>query len=76
MKPEEIEVGRVYVNRGAGRTTRKVIAIGLDHAPKQWGGSRDTSPAGAQPGVLFEQEGERRNLYLSSFASWAGRKIR
>jgi alpha-D-ribose 1-methylphosphonate 5-triphosphate synthase subunit PhnH len=75
MKPEEIEVGRVYINRGAGRTTRKVIAIGPEHAPREWHGSRDTSPAGA-PGVLFEQEGVQRTLYLSSFASWAGRKIR
>ena len=53
MKPRAIEVGVTYVNRGAGRTQRKVLAIGDEHRPDQYYGSWDTI-APKEPGVLFE----------------------
>lgn len=71
MKPSEIEVGETYVNRGAGKTKRRVIAIGSDIVPEFWFGS---NPRPDEPGVVFVQKGEMRNMYLSSFASWAGGK--
>lgn len=73
MKPSEIVVGATYVNRGKGKTTRTVIAIGDEHRPPQWFGYAST--AKNEPGVLFAQGGERCNLYLSSFASWAGKRV-
>jgi hypothetical protein len=70
MKPSEIQVGVTYVNRGAGRTTRKVLAIGNEHRPEKWLSWRDdTRPD--EPGVLYEQKGKQHTLYLSSFAKWA-----
>lgn len=70
MNPAEIQVGRTYVNRGAGKTKRKVLAIGNAHQPVNWyGGNRPS-----EPGVLFEQEGKEKKLYLSSFAQWAGKE--
>lgn len=73
MKPYEIEVGATYVNRGAGRTKRKVIAIGLDCRPIRWLGFYETAPN--EDGVMFEQNGVVRRLYISSFATWAGKRV-
>ena len=72
MKPSEIEVGETYVNRGAGKTKRRVIAIGADIVPEFW---FSCNPRPDEPGVVFVQKGEMRNMYLSSFASWAGGKV-
>jgi hypothetical protein len=69
MKPGDVEVGVTYMNRGAGRTRRKVLAIGNEHRPQEWLSDR---PPPDEPGVLFEQKGKQRCLYLSSFADWAG----
>jgi len=69
-KATDIQVGVTYVNRGAGRTQRKVLAIGDEHRPDQWYGTWG-SIAPKEQGVLFEQKGEQRKLYLSSFAAWA-----
>lgn len=78
MKPHEIEAGKVYINRGRGRTKRRVIAIGPEHVPREWLGKERTRPPADEPGVLYEQigEGTRHNLFLTSFAAWAGRAIR
>lgn len=38
MKAEDIKVGRTYTNKGAGRSQRKVIAIGKEHHPDTWSG--------------------------------------
>lgn len=72
MKPSEIEVGKTYVNRGAGKTKRKVLAIGLEHRPKIFWNATGVPPDQDQPGVLYEQSGRQRSLYLSSFAAWCG----
>lgn len=69
MKPNEIKVGVTYVNCGAGRTQRKVLAIGDEHRPDQWLSGWSIAPK--EPGVLYEQRGNQYNLYLSSFAKWA-----
>lgn len=74
MRPNEIKVGATYVNRGAGRTRRKVLAIGDEHRPSIWLSGRETQPD--EPGVLFEtNKGKQFTLYLSSFASWAGKEV-
>jgi hypothetical protein len=72
MKPSEIRVGVTYVNRGAGRTQRTVLAIGDGYRPRQW---LSSSRPPDEPGVFFEQKGKQDNLYLSSFASWAKRSV-
>jgi len=79
MKPEDIEVGKTYVNAGDGRTRRKVIAIGDQDRPPNWHGASEPDE---EPIVLFEQDigsgntlqNVRRNLYLTSFAKWAERE--
>jgi hypothetical protein len=72
MKASEIQVGKTYRNRGAGRTQRKVLAIGDDHRPRSWHGA---SPRPDEPGVLYEQDGKQQKLMLSSFAAWAGAEV-
>jgi len=86
MKPSEIHVGYTYVNRNAGRTRRKVLAIGDEYRPEKWYGSGSYKrwySSGSckpcnEPGVLFALVDERgvsygeEALYLSSFAKWAG----
>jgi len=83
MKPQEIKVGKTYINRGAGTTRRKVLGIGNEHRPKVWHGNGITSPPD-EPGVSFEQYSDRKGhvkagkacqLYLSSFAAWAGAEV-
>lgn len=74
MKPSEIQVGKTYVNNGAGRTRRTVIEIGPEHIPERWLGSSDTKPASGALGVMYEQSGKQRRLYLESFAAWAGKE--
>ena len=71
MKILDIQVGEVYRNRGAGRTHRTVLAIGDEHRPDNWLGDPDKKPD--EPGVLYEQGGQKYALYLSSFAQWARR---
>jgi len=77
MKPSDIQIGKTYINRGAGRTHRKVLAIGDEHRPKEWSG--DLS-APKQPGVLYEQQDSwdrnyRSKIYLRSFVLWAGGEL-
>lgn len=71
MKPSEIAAGKTYVNRGKGKTTRTVIAVGYEHRPRHFFGA--TAPD--EPGVLYEQGGKRDSLYLSSFAAWARKEV-
>lgn len=72
MKPSDIMVGTTYANNGAGKTQRKVIAIGDEHRPRMFF-SQNSPPE--EPGVLFEQKGKQDRLYLSSFAAWCGKAI-
>lgn len=72
MKPSEIKVGGVYVNRGKGNTKRTVISIGESPGNVTWHGL--FGPPN-EPVVTFEQSGKTRYLYLSSFASWAGHEV-
>jgi hypothetical protein len=72
MKPGDIKVGETYVNRGAGRTTRTVIAIGPEHKPSIYWNATGEHPDDV--GVLFEisnRIGRAYCLYLKSFAKWA-----
>ena len=74
MKASEIKEGVVYRNRGKGTTLRRVIAIGIEHRPRRW--YSDSRPPDS-PGVLFaDMYGRHENLYLSSFAAWAGGEYR
>lgn len=77
MKVSEIEVGKTYSNRGKGTTMRTVLAISDEHIPTIFFGSK--RPIGEQ-GVLYKQFGSSgacsiSNLYLSSFAAWAGKEV-
>ena len=79
MKPSDIQVGKTYCNRGKGRTTRKVLGIGNEYRPKRYFNAYDTPPN--EPGVQYEQSASetemvQRCLYLSSFASWAGKEVK
>jgi len=80
MKPSEIKVGKTYINRGAGRTRRRVLGIGDEHRPPVWLGAGSVPD---EPGVLYEQYTGKRaedkpthgKLCLSSFARWAGKEV-
>ncbi len=71
MSPKLIQVGKIYRNRGAGRTTRTVVEIGT-HIQCAWfsPGKRPNDP-----GVKYRQNGKIATLYLSSFAQWAGSEV-
>ena len=78
MKPSEIQIGKTYVNRGAGRTKRTVLGIGMEHRPARWLGDPEREPV--EPGVWFAQTGGslhglQDQLYLSSFAQWAKAEV-
>jgi hypothetical protein len=75
VRPEKIEVGKSYANRGAGKTTRTVIAIGEEHRPNQFWNATGTPPNPNDPGVLYEQKGRQNTLYLQSFAAWCGKEV-
>jgi hypothetical protein len=86
MKPSDIQVGKVYRNRGKGTTQRKVTGIGVEFRPdRRW--SPDKPDADA-PGVEYQQKlppnaprqgfgdwSEPSRLWLDSFASWAGAEV-
>lgn len=72
LKPADIKVGTTYVNRGAGKTRRKVIAIGVEHRPSRF---LSMNQAPDEDGVLYEQNGKQDRLYISSFASWCGKAV-
>jgi hypothetical protein len=72
VKPADVQVGCTYPNRGAGKTHRTVIAIGPEHRPRRF---LSENPAPDEDGVLYEQNGKRDCLYISSFAAWCGQAV-
>lgn len=73
MRPKDIQVGKIYRNRGKGRTFRRVVAIGDEHRPTRW--FSDSDPP-KEPGVLYhDQVGRENRLYLSSFAQWCKEEV-
>jgi hypothetical protein len=72
MRRMDIYVGKIYTNKGKGKTRRRVLRIGDDVRPKKF---FSHLPPPDEPGVEYEQDGEVHSLYLSSFAGWAGRVI-
>lgn len=70
MKPKDIKVGHTYVNRGAGRTWRRVLEIGPIEC--EWLGVGDPPN---ELVVRYEQDGEEGRLYLHSFAAWCGMDV-
>ena len=70
MKRSDIKVGKTYVNRGKGQTRRTVLAIGNEVHPDWYGGEMPPN----EFGVEYLQDGKTHSLYLSSFASWAGKE--
>ena len=77
MKAKDIEQGKTYRNKGAGRTTRTVVKIILhpdeDQLPKWWSSSPRPE---SEPVVVFKDtKGCVDSLYLRSFASWAGGEV-
>jgi hypothetical protein len=72
MKPSDISVGKTYRNKGAGRTTRRVVDLGAHLPPPHWFSS---NPRPDESVVEFVQGKETRRLYLSSFAAWVGSEV-
>lgn len=77
MKTKDIEQGKTYRNKGAGRANRTVVKIILhpddDQLPKWW--SESPRPK-SEPVVVFtDKHGRVDSLYLRSFASWAGGEV-
>lgn len=75
-REEDVKVGVVFLNRGKGKTKRKVLGVGFEYQPEKWWGDPLTAPTG-EPGVEFETIGGRNNgevsrLYMSSFLQWTG----
>lgn len=69
MKPSEIKVGRTYCNRGAGRTTRRVLFIGKPAFAKH-----------SQTDVVIHTVCAKDVEYydfsdLRTFAAWAGSEV-
>jgi hypothetical protein len=62
------------VNRGAGRTKRTVVAIGDFEC--QWLGDERNVPKEQVVKYLQKGKEEEERLYLSSFASWAGKVLK
>jgi hypothetical protein len=75
MKPSDIQVGKTYVNKGAGKTTRTVSAIGDAFKPDIYWNATGKNPRENDTGVLYQQGDKKRKLYLSSFAAWCGREV-
>jgi hypothetical protein len=73
MSPNDIKQGCTYANRGAGKTRRKVIKIGMN-LPIRWFGDDAKEPKN-EPVVIYEQDGKRNSLYLGSFAQWCGKRV-
>jgi len=76
MNPSEIKVDHTYRNRGKGSTRRTVLVISEKIKP-DWSGR---GPKPKEPGVRFRNENGRypqliEELYLSSFANWAGEDV-
>ena len=80
MKSSDIKVGKTYCNRGKGATRRIVLDIDVSCQPEcwpeYWFGSKERPN---EPGVLYKQHapggGYSDRLFLSSFASWAGKEV-
>jgi len=72
MKPSDISAGKTYRNKGAGRTTRRVVDMGTHLPPPHWFSS---NPRPDESVVEFVQGNKTHRLYLSSFAAWAGGEV-
>lgn len=72
MKPKDIEVGKTYVNRGAGKTSRTVLEIGK-HLEANWYSPNERPD---EPVVKYLQGTFESTLYLSSFAAWCGKEVK
>lgn len=73
MKPKDIIVGKIYINKGKGRTRRTVLNIGDAYRPLYWNGLPYNDPEEKGiPGVEYRQKDKVDRLSLTSFANWAG----
>lgn len=71
MKISDIQTGKTYRNKNAGRTTRTVVDIG-DHIRPPWAGNEKTFVNYRQMWCGKEKE---YTLSLKSFARWAGSEV-
>ena len=76
MKRKDIAVGKTYRNKGAGRTTRKVLSIGPVKTMPRWREFAINAPGDDEPYVEFIASNLSAEYVLSlkSFASWAGKE--
>lgn len=79
MSPNQIEIGKTYCNRGAGRTWRNVVLI-TSFDDDQGFPYIGCKPHKGKEKVYFWQTGLGRPestgfLLLEAFAAWAGREV-
>jgi hypothetical protein len=79
MSPNQIEVGKTYCNRGAGKTRRTVVLI-TSFDDDQGFPYIGCKPHKGKKKVYFRQTGLGRPestgfLLLEAFATWAGREV-
>lgn len=82
MGPQDVRPGRIYVNRGAGTSFRRVLRVEQDCRPEIWRGAGEP-PEG--PGVEFVgyrwlgtrliSDAQPQRLHLRSFVAWAGADV-
>lgn len=74
MRKSDIKVGATYINKGKGRTKRKVLEISDTIRPRWFGYGFPN-----EPGVRFEQISNTGRttgtLYLHSFAAWCKEEV-
>lgn len=68
MSPSKIEVGKTYVNRGAGHGPHKANCKGI--------GKHIDDPHNriAKVNVAYRQDGKEHTIDLPVFAQWAGKE--
>jgi len=80
MSPNQIEVGKTYCNRGAGKTRRTVVLITCQDPDSDSCFYIGYKPHKGKTKVFFQQYGLGRQvstwfLLLDAFAAWAGREV-
>lgn len=72
MVPADIKSGCTYQVSLTGQVQRRVVEISTEQRPDAWGWCR----AKHGPGVLYEQKGRLKRMYLVDFAAWAGVEVK
>jgi len=72
VKPEDIKVGHVYKNKGAGKILREVLDIGEHCRPYGWVLGKGDLPKGVH---YVDSNDKQGILHISDFADWCGERV-